>query len=58
MERQHLAGHSPARSQRSVTIHGGGLQAREVSFENVARFCKSPPDLQNRATKARHISQL
>jgi hypothetical protein len=34
MERQHLAGHSPARSQRSVIIHGGGPQAREVSSEN------------------------
>jgi hypothetical protein len=29
--------------------------AGEVSFENVGRFCKSPPDLQNRATTARHF---
>jgi hypothetical protein len=37
MERQHLAGHSPARSQRSVIVHGGGPQAREVSSEIVGK---------------------
>jgi hypothetical protein len=39
MERQHLAGHSLARSQRSVIVHGGGPQAREVSHVNRTLIC-------------------